>query len=267
MKHILYKPTVRIETKFNVSELSETDNNNFKNQNEKYIKDNLSSDENNLDIIFLKDKELYYAFDYINKNQKYIIPEVNPVTIFFSNAVMSLKYLSYHRQKLLENSTVIKNGEIDFIEDNPIYFGFFFQYSANIILNLQASLEAFLNSKIPTDYVLKSVKRKPIKKLNIHQKIDLAFPELYNLNFENCNKVHYDLVKEIIQIRNDIVHIKPSTDIVSITKYKDLYRNLINFPYHEAINSTRLLINFYTPDLIEDCNCGVEYYFETIIKE
>jgi hypothetical protein len=266
MKHIVYKPTVRIETKFNVSELSETDNNNFKNQNQKYTKDNLTSEENDLEIVLLKDKELYYAFDYVNKSQKYIIPEVNPVTIFFSNAVMSLKYLSFNRQQLLENSTVIKNGKIDFIEDNPLYFGLFFQYSANIILNIQASLEAFLNSKIPTDYVLKSAKHTPIKKLNIHQKIDLVFPELYNLNFENCNKAQYDLVTEIIQIRNDIVHIKPSTSNVSKTKYKDLYKNLIDFPYHDAINSTRLLINFYEPKLIEDCDCGVEYYFQTIIK-
>lgn len=84
------------------------------------------------------------------KNKKLILPEVDPITIFFSNDVMSYGQLQHYKFKLLEESS--KTGEARKNLDLNLS-GDFFQPAINCIINLQASLESFANRIIPEDYL------------------------------------------------------------------------------------------------------------------
>jgi len=63
-----------------------------------------------------------------------------------------------------------------------------------------------------------------------------------------------------IELRNKIVHLKPIKEETN-TKYKDVYRSLLRFNYGYSLKTVRDYINYFEPNLIEDCNCGNEYYY------
>src|SRR5690606_17244730 len=91
-----------------------------------------------------------YGYDYIYGEKKLILPELDPTTIFFSNAVMSFGKLSQYKTKLLEESSEAgKTGK----SVNLNHSSDFFQLAVNCIINLQAALESFANRIIPSDYI------------------------------------------------------------------------------------------------------------------
>ena len=95
--------------------------------------------------------DIVFGFDFLYKNEKYIVQEVNPVTIFYSNAVMCHRLLVDSRNKLIANSPKVKGSHK--INTQPSDFGNFFQVAVNMIINLQATIESFANRIIPENYI------------------------------------------------------------------------------------------------------------------
>jgi len=146
MPHIKFKPTRKIDFDFDFSEL---DFNLAATESRINAKRYLKSNElNDGTILMFFEKAVVFAFDHLHQNEKIFIPEINPVTIFFSNAIMSLRLLIHYKEKLIQNSPRVKtfDGNVD-----PKDFGNFFQIATNIIVNLQATVESLANRLIPKD--------------------------------------------------------------------------------------------------------------------
>jgi len=224
-----------------------------------YFIDNKLSDEYGFQIMIQVDNNVMSAFDYIFDNKKVIIPEVNPSLIFYSNAQMLLEKLIEYRLKLLENSPLANSIQKAIIDHK--LFGHYFQYATNFIFNLQCSIENFLNYSIREHKIL-SKKGDVIERPNIFQKIDFGIVQVKNLDFGTYDIDQLNSVKELITLRNKIIHLKPEANTMS--KYKDVYRDVLDLNYIEALNSVKEFMNFYEPNLIEECTCGKNYILDLI---
>lgn len=264
MVHLRLKPTQRIKTGFDIVE--ETKKIEIPQESKNFSKEYLNSpklaDEYGMDLMLISGDEISYGFDYLYNENKIVIPEINPVLIFYSNAIMSYTKLNEFKKTLLENSPLV--GKLESFLD-PKLFGNYFQLAGNSIINLQASIESFLNNSIPDSFIILSNNNKEIKRPNIHDKIDYGIVKLKGKNFEENYEDDYLLVKELIELRNDIIHLKPIQEDTN-TKYKKLFRRVIDFDFENGILAIKKFINFYEPNLIEECPCGKEYYYDIIYE-
>jgi hypothetical protein len=257
MGHIRLKPTREIKINFHPSEL---DDSTVPEESKKTSRDYLTSEKlaenENFDIIIMLEDKVIYGYDYLYQGKKLILPEVNPVTIFYSNSIMSFGTLHDYKEKLLsEASEAGKVGK----ELNLSHSGTFFQLAVNCIINLQATIESFANRIIPEDYVYLD-KTGNIFFPTISHKLNKTVPKIKKIDFGlKKNKKHNIQIEKLIQLRNDIIHLKPLGQ--TNTGYKGIYRDLLNFDFQKTIIAVKTYVNFYEENLIEECTCGNDFYF------
>jgi hypothetical protein len=259
--HIKLKPTKKITKDFSMSdalkdiEIPEKS----KNLSMNYYKSKKLSDEYGLDIIVELEDSVIYAFDYLDVKSKIIIPELNPTTIFYSNAIMFHRNLVTSKETLLKESPNSRemNRQLD-----PKIFGTFFQFAINCLINLQSTIESFANRQIPKNYFINDDGEE--YQVSIFHKIDTVLPTIKEKKFKQAFKRDNFRVRRVIELRNEIIHLKPIMDS-SNTQYKKTYRKLIKFDFPSAILAVKNFVNFYEPELIEECACGKEYYYELSI--
>ncbi|MDO7174186.1 hypothetical protein [Mariniflexile sp. AS56] len=258
--HIKLKPTKRINTDFNPAEVSKDVE--IPEASKKFIKDysksNKLSDDYDKEVMILFEDKMIYGFDYLYQKDKLLIPEINPTTIFYANAIMSHKKLISFRQQLFENSPTVRNYKKNSINQN--LFGNFFQLATICITNLQSALESFANRQIPDDYEFIDTNGEEFEPSVFH-KLDSALPKIHNKRFKSKYKKYNYSIRKLIELRNEIVHLKPAEKDAN-TQYKIVYRRLLKFDFTRAVISVKTLINFYEPNLIEECECGKELYYD-----
>ena len=264
--HIKLKPTKRINKDFNmVDAMKDIKLSNLPRESEKarnkLYKTNKLSDELEWDLFIEFEDSIVYAFDYLEGKKKIIIPELNPTTIFYSNAIMFYRNLQESRRILIEESPTLKdlNKLID-----PKIFGTFFQFASNCLINLQSTIESFANRQIPENYFTKENGEE--YDVSIFHKIDTVLPDLKGKRFKTKFKRDNFRVRKIIELRNEIIHLKPVKENTN-TQYKKIYRKIIKFDFIAGILAVKNFVNFYEPELIEECICGKEYYYDLEVKE
>tara|TARA_B100000929_G_scaffold271882_1_gene243056 strand:- start:427 stop:1215 length:789 start_codon:yes stop_codon:yes gene_type:complete len=257
MIHTKLKPSKKFDINFHPSEL--TRDIEIPEESKEIAKNYLGSEtlaENEgYDLMIMLDDCVIYGYDYNYKNKKVFIPELSPITIFYSNAIMSFGQLEHYKNELLT-----KSAHADDIQQmvNFNHFGTFFQLGVNCIINLQASLESFLNQKIIGNHTFLNKKGKP-RRPNIYDKIEKGIQAVTKLDYKN--EQNLEAIKDLIQVRNNIIHLKPEQEITN-TRYKTTFREVISFDFKIAVKAIKDYINFYEPNLIEECSCGKEFYYD-----
>lgn len=258
LPHIRLKTTTSIKKNFDISEAVKDIEvpEESKRIGKQIMSSKKLSDDLGFDLMLEYENSIVYGFDFAFEGQRKIIPELNPVLIFYSNAVMFHRNLLVSKKILLENSPTYKNINKS---TDPKVFQFFFQFATNCIINLQSSVESFANQQIPTDY---EYSEDP----SIFHKIDVVLPKLKDKKFKKESRKDNLKIRKLIELRNRIIHLTPTKDITN-TKYKDIYRKIIKFEFTDVIKAVKNFINFYEPGLIEECPCGKEFYYEIEVKE
>jgi len=257
MAHIGLKPSLEIKLDFDINEsLKEIKySKNKQTIMESYIGSDKCADDYDLDMLIITEDSLATAFDYIYEGEKLMMLEVNPVTIYYSNSVMSNYSIEKYKQILLEKNLIgIASTHA---------FGNFFQLAFNCIINLQASIETFLNYKLNENNYLFYDKNNKIRNSSIHEKIEIALPIIFNKNFKHDYESQLLLIKNLINIRNEMIHLKPDKEQTN-SKYKVIYRKIIDFKFDETIEAVKIFINYHEENLIEDCKCGKDFYFDIL---
>lgn len=212
----------------------------------------------------LTDKmEFIQAFFFNLNGSKVVIPEPNPIVIYFSNAQGFLSAINNERDKLFLE---LKKSDYNIGEILNHMFGFY-GCVVNFSSSLFDSIEAFVNSKIPKDFTYPNpIRRKKImdkykiiRYMSLDDKTKLILPEIYKgENFATQNGHLYDSIKKLKKLRDNITHAKSDFDY-DVNYYEKLFTQALNFDYHNAINAARDFINFYEKNLIEPCDCGLEH--------
>lgn len=265
MSHIVLKPAKRIPLNFDIIDTNDEIKVpqltiDFKNE---YYKSEKLSDDFGFDLRIGYSNELISAFDYNYNSTKYIIPEVNPIQIFYSNGIMSLNKLEYYKEELFKHSQEVRKlgKENKYIHNS--HFAFFFQFATNVIINFQASLECFLNYSIPKEHKFTSVNEKLIRNPSIHDKLE-NLEKIKDKKFSIEYPNEYCAIKTLISFRNNLIHLKPYQD--SASKYRNLFRESLDIDYNLIAHSLEKYLNFFNSGLIENCKCGKDYNLEIVYK-
>lgn len=191
----------------------------------------------------------------------YFFPVPDPTLVYFHNAQISLA-----RVKKVKKELILK---LDFaqIKDNiPIHTLYdYYGHSTSVIINLFTALESFLNQQIPSKYTFEKKNNKSTEIFNHQQimeyidfktKLTQIIPEITGKNFMKKPTPTNDVIWNLKQFRDDIIHTKPKNEE---PLYQDLMKRSLNFDYDKAILSVAKLMNFYQPNYIIECDCGKDF--------
>jgi len=260
MAHIGLKPSLEVKLDFDINKSLRniSDSENKKRILQSYIDSNNFAEHYDYDLLLQTNNSLIAGFEYLFEGKKVMMQEINPVTIYYSNAVMSNYLIESYKNILLEKNM---KGII-----SSHAFGNFFQLAFNCIINLQTCLETFLNNILnENEYKFYNKNNKKIRG-SILEKIETALPEILNKTFKNDYEPQFIFIKNLISIRNEMIHLKPDKQETN-SKYKVPYRKILDFQFDKTVEAVKTFINYHQKDLIEECNCGRDFHFDITGKE
>lgn len=212
-------------------------------------------------LLIMDNGEMLRSFFYSDNGNTCTIPLANPVLIYFHSAQANLRNIYSLKKDLM----ALFRGTEKVTENSLQLFYGFFGLSSSFVTQLMTALEAFVNQKIPLDYIYqKDEANKFTKTYNKDQiqrwvSLDDKISDILNIvdkkNFAKHypnRQIHIDNLKDL---RDNIVHTKSG---VAFENYTELFKKALNFKYNEAIEAVRDFINYYNPNLIEPCPCGVD---------
>lgn len=188
---------------------------------------------NNLEgyyALALTDKKyIMQTFKYLKDGNLFIIPEPDPIIIYFDTAVHFHKSILKRKTELFSKLT---NLDEKFTAINGDFYWYFSTVCSHVIF-LFLSIEAFLNKSIPNGFEY----RKPIqdKKVEIYdkfqiqrsidflEKIKIVIPQALGRNFVTEYSHKYDLLKKLKEFRDEIVHTKSFEGKTTPNFYEDLF--------------------------------------------
>jgi hypothetical protein len=185
-----------------------------------------------------------------DKNKIFTFPEPNPICIYYSSA-----------NKHLQQSYALKNkffAEEQHFAANYHYENFieYFQETSEGVTLLSTTIEGFINQLLPEnleleiDGVLKT--KIEIEWLDITTKLRQVVPGLTGTDFQQTNSKDYANICLIIDLRNDLIHLKKSVK-ENITNYQLLFKRLVDFDHVACSDSVFTFINTVIQDyLIEE---------------
>ncbi|HXD94531.1 MAG TPA: hypothetical protein VNX01_15095 [Bacteroidia bacterium] len=203
--------------------------------------------------------ELIQAFKYFKGKQPYLIPEPNPIVIYFETGRQSFKQIPETREKLF--------SELDQIYSTLNNFYPFYIHASTCVVFLFNSIEAFINGVIPNNYVYsrklknktESFDRQQIQStIPFEEKIKNVIFDITKKSFHSEFGNKYENIKKLKDFRDAIMHTK-SDDGKPPKVYEDLYTCALDFNYTATIQHVRDFLNYYQPGIIEDCSCGQDF--------
>lgn len=214
---------------------------------------------------FTEDNKMVQTFKYENEGKIYLIPEPDPIVIYFDTA------LHYHKTIKSRRDELFSKLSADYKDFHAVNGDFYWYYSnaSNFIIFLFLSLEAFINKSIPADFEYRrKIQNKRIElfdKLQIQRHIEFLekikkvipqVPQFEGKNFVGEFTHKYDLIKDLKNFRDEIVHTKSFEGLDTNNFYEGLFVRSLNFDYDKVLLASRDYINYHQENLIEECQCG-----------
>lgn len=182
-----------------------------------------------------------------DKSKIFTFPEPNPICIYYNSA-----------NRHLQQSYALKNkffSEEQHFDANYHYGNFieYFQETSEGITLLSTTVEGFINQLLPKnlqleiDGVMKN--KNEIEWLDITTKLRQVIPSLTGIDFQQTNGKDYANICLIIDLRNDLIHLKKSVK-ENITNYQALFKRLVDFDHIACSDSIFTFINTVIPDYL-----------------
>lgn len=214
------------------------------------------------------DDLLIQSFFYNLKGNKTIIYEPNPIVIYFHSGQSLLDDCNRLRRELFKEITPPNVSNVGNVLNQM--FGFYY-CASNIISSFFCAMEVFMNSKIneamredftieiqTQDGIISYDKTRILRHMSFLDKIKTIMPKICSENFVEKRSHIYADIKELKKFRDNIIHAKPNLNF-TVNYYEELFTQALNFDYIKIAESVKSFINFYEPNLIEQCDCGKDY--------
>jgi hypothetical protein len=220
---------------------------------------------NNLDgyygLAFTENNDLVQTFKYEEDGKVFMIPEPDPVVIYFDSARHYYRQISGKREQIFEKVTKFDKH----ISATTGDFYWYFSLASSYAIFLYTSIEAFINKMIPNEYIYSRKiqdKRTELfdkpqiqRYLEFSEKLKNVLPEITGKNFVAEFTHKFEQIKKLKNFRDEIAHTKSYDGENGPNRYENLYVTSLNFDYEQTLNYVKDFINFYQPDLIEICPC------------
>jgi hypothetical protein len=162
--------------------------------------------------------------------------EPNPVQLYFNVASDNFNEANIFQKKLLEDNDVIKDTAL---------FNVFFKRITTGIVFLVMSIEGQLNQMIPDEIEINNKNKNEIEFESFEDKIKIyvSNSKILGLDFSKTNNFDYTNITQMINLRNDLIHLKTQTE-TNQTKYSELFKRIIDFKIETNIKLTFTLLHF-----------------------
>jgi hypothetical protein len=157
-------------------------------------------------------------------------------------------------------------GNDKLTENSLKFFYDFFGISSSFVVLLMTALEAFVNQKIPADYKYQKIEANKFTKvydneqiqrwISLDEKIQEILNKITNQSFTKHFPNKQIFIDNLKDLRDSIIHTKSG---LAFENYTELFKKTLNFKYNDAIEAVRDFINYYEPNLIEQCSCGGDF--------
>ena len=216
-------------------------------------------------IALTEDNNIVQTFKYVNGENVYLIAEPDPIVIYFDTARHFHKTIESRKNELF--SELFTPG-YNFIAVSGEKFYWYFSIVCNYVIFLFLSLEAFINKTIPNEFEyrkdIQNKKTELYNKLQIQrnveflEKIKSVIPEATGKSFVKEFTHKYEFIRQLKEFRDEIIHTKSFEGVSSPNFYENLYVKSLDFEFDKTLFAVKDFINYYQPNLIEECNCGNE---------
>jgi hypothetical protein len=203
------------------------------------------------------------AFKYKDAGKVFCLPEPEPVLIYFNIAQSNYKDIKDKRKELLVPID-FKNPDNTREMMHSMYS--FLAYSSSFTVFLFTAIETLINQCIPLNAVYLKTDRKQTTTMNFIQiqmyvefkeKLTKVLSQITGKSFHKDHPQDYDSILKLKEFRDEIVHTKKKSS--KQTEYTEIFTRSLDFDYDKAILATRDLINYYRPNLVEECDCGRDF--------
>jgi len=142
------------------------------------------------------------------------------------------------------------------------YYGF----ASSCIISLFTSIESFINHIIPNDkpYIneLKNkteyfTKEQIQKGISFDIKTNKVLPYFFDeKNYFRNRTPSNQHITNLKNLRNEIVHPKSEA---TFQAQEETIKRLLNFKYDATFEAVAKFMNFYQPNYISECDCGLDF--------
>ncbi|WP_367916036.1 hypothetical protein [Leadbetterella sp. DM7] len=180
-----------------------------------------------------------------SKSKIFTFPEPNPICIYYNSANRHLQQSYALKNKFF---TEEQHFDTDYHYDNFIEY---FQETSEGVILLSTTIEGFINQLLPDslEIEINGIKKNKdeIEWLDINTKLRRVLPYIIGVDFQQTNPKDYDNICLVIDLRNDLIHLKKSI-APNITYYQLLFKRLMDFKHITCSDSVYTFVNTMVPD-------------------
>ncbi len=192
-----------------------------------------------------------------------LFPIPDPTLIYFHSAQINLKHINPAKQKMIEKlSTKMSEGGI-----NEVFN--FYSYTSSFVIFLFTAIESFINQQIPDNYIhtvvteskrgktiVESTKIQIQESFDFKTKLTIVLPKATGKDYFKHTTSNTTHIYNLKEFRDGIIHTKDTNTII---KYDFFVQKALSFKYLDTLLAVANFMNFYKPDYIIECNCGIDY--------
>lgn len=210
---------------------------------------------------FLTDDSMYSGFQVKINGKKRIIPEPDPILVYYSTAYFNFKALDESQKKVIERTQQAIGGE-PAIDELYEYFGLV----SCVVIFLFMAVESAMNRSIPNDYIYKDELR---NKTETYTKEQIEKYFSFEKKLKTINVItHKDFHLRFGKKYQHIINLKDFRDAIIHTKSENQgeiahnhnFRRAFQFDFLNTMISVKDFCNFYLKeDFIIDCPCSKDW--------
>lgn len=220
--------------------------------------------ENKTDVAFVETTEGYLIKGFIhNYNGSYtVIPMPDLTLVYFDHAYFMNKLRKEKEVQLFKKLNSL--NEVAEESTNEIYH--YYVHASSCIISLFTALESFINHLLPDSKIFKRElknrteiysKEQIQEHINFNDKLKEVLPYFFEgKNFFKKSTPTNQLLNSLKDLRDDIIHTKSERNF---EKQEELFARVLKFKYDKTIEAVGVFINFYKPNYLKECDCGINY--------
>jgi hypothetical protein len=213
-------------------------------------------------LLIDEDNKLVAAFHHKIGDVTLLIPEPDPILIHFNSAQSNLRIIEETKGNIVKEYVSEKKYSVAVGQNLYKYM----DYTSGFAIFLFAAIETMLNKTVPEDFVFKKDKTKFVEHYDFDQiqrnltfevKVKEVLFEITKKKFWEEHTTEWSQIMKLKHFRDTIVHAKRQGK--TNTPFSYIFKEALDFNYPSTILAVKDFINFYHPNLVEECDCGQDF--------